>query len=90
MKPLGLGLLLGALLAACQGVNGTCCSDGDCLGTAICSAECSTDGNKKGVCLPRCQVDADCTEGALCQEFDIGCASEAPADGGTAGTCPQG
>jgi hypothetical protein len=89
MKPLWLGLLLGALLASCS-VSGPCCSDGDCLGTAICSAECSSDGNKKGVCLSRCQVDADCPAGTLCQEFDFACACEAPADGGTVGTCPQG
>lgn len=90
MKAAALILVLGTFLAACQGVNGSCCNDGDCLGTAICSVECSGNDGKQGICLPRCQVDADCQKGTLCQEFDFGCACGAPADGGTGGTCPQG
>jgi hypothetical protein len=90
MRLRGLVLVLGALLVSCSGVNGACCNDGDCLGTAICSSECASNGGKQGICLTRCQVDADCSAGKLCQEFDFGCACEAPADGGTVGTCPQG
>jgi len=43
-----------------------------------------------GVCLTRCQLDADCTHGDLCLELDFGCACGPPVDGGTLGSCPQG
>jgi hypothetical protein len=78
-------LALGGLLAC----SGHCCNDGDCWGNDICSADCAS-GQPQGICLQRCQVDLDCSEGDVCDDFRGSCACDAPADAGAPGTCPQG
>ncbi len=85
MKRLAMLALLALLPMGC--LHGPCCSDGDCLGNAICSADCARGGGQ-GECLPRCQVDRDCGAGSSCDAFPEGCACVA-SDGGP-GTCPRG
>ena len=83
-----IALLLPALLAGC--IRSPCCSDGDCAGNAICSEQCAQNGGREGECLIRCQVDADCGAGLVCDAFGAGCAcAPGPRDGG-AGSCPRG
>ncbi|HUB10192.1 MAG TPA: hypothetical protein VMB50_24525 [Myxococcales bacterium] len=79
-----------AILAAGCGPHGSCCSDGDCWGTYVCSVDCAASGGPQGTCLQRCQVDPDCSGGDVCDDVHGSCACEAPSAPGAGGSCPQG
>jgi hypothetical protein len=81
-------LALAALLwlTACT-AHGPCCSDGDCLGSGICSADCAVNGGHQGHCLLPCEVDRDCGAGSVCGQVQYDCGCMAPAEGATAGHC---
>ena len=65
MRAAALAFLLA--LAGCSAHN-SCCNDGDCWASFVCSADCSQNGGPEGTCLQRCQVDADCN-GEVCNEI---------------------
>jgi len=83
MRSFGLTLVFGALLAACS-VDGPCCSDGDCLGSApVCDST-------TGVC-GKCTSSLQCSSGYSCNTTSGACV--VVGDGGTPcgpNGCPTG
>ncbi len=87
-----LGMALGAMLAlAGCNAHGSCCSDANCWGNYVCSADCTLNGGQQGTCLQRCQIDSDCADpGYVCDDVHTECGCEPAADAGAGGSCPQG
>ncbi len=79
--------VVGLFAAAGPGcTHNSCCSDSQCWGGYVCSADCAVNGGVSGSCEMQCAVDRDCGPGGVCRQLQYQCACEAAGDGG-AGNC---